>query len=198
MIVIDLEMSGIYPDKHSILSIGAVDFNNPKNQFYMECRLRAKSGYMREALAVNGFKPKQIKDTRKPTLKHILLEFIKWMDGIEDKTIGGHNVQFDMMFLKHSFRFYHMKYSVGSRCVDTHALTYAHSHRRGASIPLKYGRSNITSEFVANYCGLPLEPHPHNGLNGAKIEAEELSRLINGKSLLAEYKKFKIPAYLKR
>jgi DNA polymerase III epsilon subunit-like protein len=31
MIVIDLEMSGIYPEKHSILSIGAVDFSSPKN-----------------------------------------------------------------------------------------------------------------------------------------------------------------------
>ena len=89
-----------------------------------------------------------------------------------------------MAFLKHSFRFYRMKYSVGSRCVDTHALTYAHCHRREVPIPLKYGRSNITSEFVASYCGLLKEPSPHNGLNGARIEAEELSRLMYGKGLL--------------
>jgi DNA polymerase III epsilon subunit-like protein len=196
MIVIDLEMSGIYPDKHSILSIGAVDFSNPKNQFYMECRLRENASYMKEALAVNGFKPKQIRDKAKPSLKHMLLEFIKWADGIKDKTIAGHNVQFDMMFLKHSFRLYHIKYSIGNKCVDTHALTYAHCHGQGIPIPLKYGRSNITSEFVASYCGLPKEPSPHNGLNGARIEAEELSRLIHGKSLLKEYKRFKIPKYL--
>lgn len=198
MIVIDLEMSGIDPERHSILSIGAVDFSNPGNQFYMECRLRSNATYMREALAVNGFKPRHIRDKSKPSLKSMLLEFIKWSEAIEEKTIGGHNVQFDIMFLKHSFRLYHIKYSVGSRCVDTHALAYAHCARRGAPIPLKYGRSNITSEFVARYCGLPEEPNPHNGLNGARIEAEELSRLMHGKGLLPEYKKFKVPEYLKK
>ena len=190
-------MSGIYPDKHSILSIGAVDFSNPESQFYMECRMRENASYMREALAVNGFKPRQIRDRSKPSLKSVLLEFIKWADRIADKTIAGHNVQFDMAFLKHSFGLYHIKYSVGGRCVDTHVLTYAHCHKSGTPIPLKYGRSNITSEFVARYCGLPEEPSPHNGLNGARIEAEELSRLVFGKSLLAEYRKFKVPGYLK-
>ena len=198
MIVIDLEMSGIYPEKHSILSVGAVDFTNPKNQFYMECQLRENASYMKEALAVNGFKPKQIKDKSKPTLKKMLLEFIKWMDNIEDKTIAGHNVQFDMMFLKHSFRLYHMKYSIGSRSVDTHALTYAHCHNRGIQIPLKYGRSNITSEFVASYCGLPIRAKPPQRPQRRKDrEAEELSRLVNGKSLLPEYKKFGVPDILK-
>jgi hypothetical protein len=45
---------------------------------------------------------------------------------------------------------------------------------------------------------LPPEPYPHNGLRGAKIEAEALSRLIYGKNLLEEYKEFKIPQYLER
>src|SRR3989344_2493483 len=34
MIVIDVETTGVIPTKHSILSIGAIDFNNPENQFY--------------------------------------------------------------------------------------------------------------------------------------------------------------------
>lgn len=197
MIVIDLEMSGINPSKHSILSIGAVDFSNSANQFYIECRLREDAKYMRDALAVNGFTPKQIKDKNKPMLKAALLAFIEWMDSINERTIGGHNVQFDIMFLKHSFRLYNIDYSVGGRTVDTHALAYAHCLKRKVKIPLKYSRSNITSEFVAKYCGLPIEPHPHNGLNGARIEAEELSRLIYGKNLLKEYKKFEVPKYLK-
>ena len=37
MIVIDLETSGIDPMEHSILSLGAVDFDNPEYFFYGEC-----------------------------------------------------------------------------------------------------------------------------------------------------------------
>jgi DNA polymerase III epsilon subunit-like protein len=197
MIVIDLETSGVDPSRHSILSIGAVDFSNPKNQFYMECRIRENAEIDLEALAANGFTMKSIKDKSKSSLRDVLLKFCKWAGKIEDRTIAGHNVQFDIRFLKHSLRLYGIDYSVGSRCVDTHALVYAHSLRSGTKIPLKGRSSDITSAFVAEYCGLPEEPSPHNGLSGAKIEAEELSRLIHGRNLIEEYKKFDIPKYLK-
>jgi len=46
---------------------------------------------------------------------------------------------------------------------------------------------------ILNYVGLPDEPRPHNGLCGAKLEAEAFSRLVNDKSLLEEYGKYSIP-----
>ena len=39
MIVIDIEGSGVEYAKHSIVSIGALDFDNPTNRFYGECRI---------------------------------------------------------------------------------------------------------------------------------------------------------------
>lgn len=39
MIVIDIEASGTNYEKHSIVSIGALDFDNPENRFYEECRI---------------------------------------------------------------------------------------------------------------------------------------------------------------
>ena len=39
MIVIDIEASGTEWAKHSILSIGALDFEHPENRFYEECRI---------------------------------------------------------------------------------------------------------------------------------------------------------------
>src|SRR5271169_948275 len=110
MIVIDIEMSGIEPSRHSILSIGAVDFTNPKNQFYMECRMRKGAVANPEALAVNGFTHKEAKDKSKPSLKAVLLAYIKWSRKVKDRTIAGHNVQFDIKFLKHSLAFYNIKY----------------------------------------------------------------------------------------
>lgn len=197
MIVIDIEMSGIEPSRHSILSIGAVDFTNPRNQFYIECRMRKGAVADPRALAVNGFTKKQIMDRSKPDLRTALLEFIKWSRKIKDRTIAGHNVQFDIKFLKYSFAFYDMNYSVGSRCIDTHSLTYAHYLKRKIRPPMDENRSDITSEVVARYVGLPTEPKPHNALNGARIEAEEFSRLIHGRNLLKEYAEFPVPSYLK-
>jgi len=38
MVVVDVETSGLDPQKYAMLSIGAVDFENPERQFYAECR----------------------------------------------------------------------------------------------------------------------------------------------------------------
>ena len=39
MIVLDTESTGLNPLTDSILSIGAIDLNDPTNQFYDECRI---------------------------------------------------------------------------------------------------------------------------------------------------------------
>jgi DNA polymerase III epsilon subunit-like protein len=39
MIVIDIEASGTDYKKHSIVAIGALDFDNPEHRFYQECRI---------------------------------------------------------------------------------------------------------------------------------------------------------------
>lgn len=198
MIFIDLETSGLDPLKNSILSIGAVDFSKPRNQFYMECRLRDGADVDPEALKVNGFTRKQIIDRKKDRLEAVLKKFCKWMDAVDDRTIAGHNVQFDIRFLKHSFHVYNMDYKIGSRCVDTFALAYVNHLKRKIKPPMKDNRADITSDVVFRYCGLAKEPHPHNALTGAKMAAESASRLIYGINLLADFKGMAVPSYLKR
>ena len=39
MIVLDVEASGTEPALHSVVAIGAIDFDNPGNRFYKECRI---------------------------------------------------------------------------------------------------------------------------------------------------------------
>jgi DNA polymerase III epsilon subunit-like protein len=197
MIVMDMEMSGLDPIKNSILSVGALDFSNPSNTFYMECRMLKGTVAEPEALAVNGFTKKDITDKKKESLESVLKKFCKWMDEIDDRTIAGHNVQFDIRFLKHSLYVLDIDYKIGSRCIDTYALTYIHYLKRGVKPPMKENIADIKSDIVFKYCGLKKEPHPHNALTGVKMMAESISRLVYGKSLIQEYKKFKIPDYLK-
>ena len=81
MIVIDVETTGVIPTKHSILSIGAIDFNNPENQFYEECRIWDGAQVMQDgeegmlsALKINGFTKEEIRDSKKKSQKQVLEE----------------------------------------------------------------------------------------------------------------------------
>ena len=198
MIVVDIETSGTSPYKHSILSIGAVDFSNPERQFYQECQIEKDKEYTEEALNVNGFKKEELTDPKKKTLESVLNEFMKWIEPVADKTIGGHNVNFDAGFLNYSFKRYNINFSFGHRVIDTHSLVYASILSRGLNVPIKNDKTDINSDYVFNYVGLPAEPKPHNALNGAKMEAEALSRLIFGRKLLKDYTDYEVPAYLPR
>ena len=95
MIVFDMEMSGLDSSENGILSLGAVDFDNQDNIFYGECKLREGALVNKQALEINGFTLEQIKNNPKSE-KELLKEFLKWVPNIEDKTLSGHNVHFDV------------------------------------------------------------------------------------------------------
>ncbi|MCL4403466.1 MAG: 3'-5' exonuclease [Candidatus Marsarchaeota archaeon] len=193
MMVVDIETSGINPDTNSILSIGAVDFGKPKNTFYGECRIRRGAHCDKEALKINGFSESEIKDKRKVTEKELVERFAKWKESVEDATIAGHNVHFDLAFLKSAARRYGTDLNIGNRIVDMHTLAYSDMLSNGIAIPLKDNRTAITSDIVYAYVGLKSEPKPHNALTGAKMEAEAICRLMFQKGMLDEFAGYGLP-----
>ncbi len=198
MIILDMELSGLDSRRNSILSIGAVDFSNPDNQFYTECRLRKYGKFHPDALAVNGFTEESIRDRKKPSEDAALEKLCAWMDKIPDRTIAGHNVQTDIRFLKHAFYKYGIERKITGRSVDTYGLVYVHMLLRGVKPPMRESQADINSDVVFSYCGLPKEPHPHNALTGVKMIAESLSRLLYGKCMFGEFSRYEIPGYLRQ
>ena len=89
MIIVDVETTGLNPKNHSIVSIGAVDFSNPDNQLYLECRPWNGAEISERALEINGFTRNGLADTSKLSLYQVIEEFIEWAKGVEDHTIGG-------------------------------------------------------------------------------------------------------------
>jgi hypothetical protein len=71
MLVVDCEMTGLEPDQHSIVSVGAVDLDHPERQLYEECRAWDGAKIEDEALAVNGFTREQITDLRRSKARPI-------------------------------------------------------------------------------------------------------------------------------
>ena len=196
MIVLDVEASGTEAHKHSIVSLGALEFGNPTNRFYMECRVWDGAHIMDEALAVNGFTKEEILDPKKATEADLVRAFLEWSKDLPERTLAGQNVSFDRDFLKYSSqRAGHTNWNFSHRTVDTHTLCYMHYITHGKQPPLDriHRHSALNLDAVLNYCGIPEEPKPHNALTGALSHAEVVSRLLYGRKLLPEFAQFEIP-----
>jgi len=197
MIVLDIETTGLDPRLHSIVEVGAIDFNCPGNVFNARCQIWEGAEIDLKALEINGLTPKEIQDKSFLTQIDLITGFMNWMENIEDKTIAGQNVDFDIDFINESSARCGLNFSLGKRKVDQHSIVYAHLLKRNIKPPLKDGFSEVNSDFIMKYVGIPSEPKPHRAINGARYEAEALSRLICGRGMFEEFAGFVVPEHLK-
>lgn len=195
MIVLDIEASGTDPHKNSILSIGAVDFDNPKNQFYDECRVWDGAHINDEALEVNGFTHEEATDASKKTEEEAVKAFIAWGKELRDWTFAGQNPSFDRDFIRAACLRSHLDFPFAHRTIDTHTLAYMHMVKRGVAPPYDAAkhRSALNLDAILQYVGVPEEPAPHNALTGALSHAEVISRLLYGRPLLSDFEVYPIP-----
>lgn len=197
MIVLDIETTGLDPGRHSIVEVGAIDFDCPGNYFNEKCQVWEGAEIDPGALEINGLTLNEIHDQTILTQNELISRFSIWIELIEDKTIAGQNIDFDINFLNESSRRCGLDLNLGKRKVDQHSIVYAHFLKRNIRPPLKNGFSNLNSDLVMKYVGLPSEPKPHRAINGARFEAEALSRLLFGRVMFEEFYRYEIPDYLK-
>lgn len=195
MIVIDVEASGTNYEKHSMVSLGALDFDNPENRFYKECRIWDGAHYMEESLAVCGFSIEEITDPAKIPEGEMVRQFLEWSQHMGDRTFAGQNISFDRDYVKAACEREGIAWDLAYRTIDTHTLAYMHMVKRGLTPPVdsEHRRSALNLDAVLNYCGIQDEPEPHNALTGALSHAEVISRLLYDKKLLPEFSQYEIP-----
>ena len=195
MLIVDVETSGLSPEKCSILSIGALDLENPDQRFYGECRVWDGAHISDEAMEINGFTEEQAKDTNKKSEAELVTEFLEWSQHLKNRTITGQNPSFDRDFLQSAAGRAKLSWDLAHRTIDTHTLAYMHIVKMGGEAPVdqQHRRSNLDLDAILNYCGIPDEPMPHNALTGAMSHAEVTSRLLYDKKLLPEFEQFDIP-----
>lgn len=195
MIVLDVEATGLNPVTGSILSLGALDLDEPTNQFYEECRIWDGAHVTDEALAINGFSRTDITDSAKQTEAELVTSFIAWAtDRPRNCILAAQNVSFDLEFVQEACKRAGMECPFGKRTIDTHTLVWMHMTERGIVPPLNDNHhSAINLDGALRYCGIPEEPKPHNALTGAMCHAEVISRVAYNKSLLPEFRSFPIP-----
>lgn len=195
MLILDVEASGTEYTKHSIVSIGAIDLDDPNNRFYGECRIWDGAHIMDGALEVNGFTKEEITDPEKQTEGELVTGFLEWSQHMSDRTLAGQNVSFDRDFVKAALERVGQPYDLAYRTIDTHSLCWMHIVKRGQEPPVdqQHRRSALNLDAVLNYCGIPEEPNPHNALTGAMCHAEVIARLLYDKKLLPEFQQYDIP-----
>ncbi|PIR38272.1 MAG: hypothetical protein COV34_01530 [Candidatus Zambryskibacteria bacterium CG10_big_fil_rev_8_21_14_0_10_42_12] len=194
MIVIDVETTGTEEDKHSLVSIGAVDFLDPKRRYYRECKIFPGAHIMEEALDVNGYTKEEITDPSKMTDKEMVEEFIVWAQEGKSIMLAGHNLMpIDFDFIEATCRRNHINFPFPKRTIDLHTVCFTHMMLQGLEPPMEDGKSELNSDRVMKYCGLPAEPKPHIAINGALYEAEAFSRLLRNQKLLPEFQEYEIP-----
>ncbi|MCA9358692.1 3'-5' exonuclease [Candidatus Kaiserbacteria bacterium] len=195
MLILDIEASGTNYEKHSIVSIGAVDLDNPENRFYGECKIWDGAHIMDGALEVNGFTEVEITDETKMSEAELVAKFMEWTESFSDRTLCGQNVSFDRDMLRAGAERAGINWTLAYRTLDTHSLCWMHMVKRGFTPPIdaEHKRSALNLDAILNYCGIPSEPEPHNALTGALCHGEVVSRLLYDKQLLPEFSQYSIP-----
>src|SRR5207245_10181313 len=100
MIIVDLETTGLDPERNWIASIGAVDFFNPSRTYYKECYVADETIISEESLKVTGFTVQSLRDRTKPSAQFLTKDFFNWCDIAAVKLLAGEELWLDASFLR--------------------------------------------------------------------------------------------------
>lgn len=164
MITVDCETGGLNPKENPILSIGAVEYENDDNQFYIKINPIPGLFCTVKAMQVNGIILKTWNGT---DLHTAMSKFNEWIQKIDDKTLAGHNPSFDRDFCNVNFNRIGLGNVFNHRTVDLHSLAYA-----------KFRTNKLYSDKIYSLLGMEQEPKPHNALNGAIWETKAFRKLM--------------------
>lgn len=187
MVVLDIEGSGgsTRNDPYgtgSIVSLGAVAFDT-KDEFYEECRVMEGRGYDPQALGVNGFTKEQIYDKSKQTVLDLLVKFEDFCKAHGAGKLGAWG-NYDLKMLQAAYKYYGREWGIPEKYINLKDIS---------KDMLGQKRSGLSN--TARKLGMPPEQHPHIGINGARLAAENISVLLFRKHYYKEYEKYRIPDF---
>ncbi len=206
-IVLDLEMSGLFPTKKGIWQIGAVDLNTME-EYLDESKIDGDDEVDEEALKVIGKTEEELRDSTKQSQKEMLEKFFDWVGQRQMRNMLCQNPQFDVGFLYEKAQKYGLRKTVPFRSFDLHTVAQIKYHELNGRFKTEGDHSTMNLKSILEFCGLPdkriqivdgevvQEGNPHNALEDAKLTAECFSRIIKGENLFEEYSQYPVPDYL--
>lgn len=169
MIILDVETGGLDPAKNPLLSIGAVEYENPANEIYIKVAPFPGLEVTKEALEINGI---DLETWGGIPLAHAMQQFAEWANSVPNKMLVGQNVSFDRDFIRANCERVGLKSPFGYRTIDIHTLGYVALMRAGRPL------DKTSMDDIYEFLKMPKEPKPHRAIVGARLEREAFSRLL--------------------
>lgn len=177
ILFIDTETGGLDPGKHSLLSVGLVLWREAK--IYDTKEIFINDGHLKatkEALEINRIDLDQHRKTAISPAEAIqqIIHFIKRnFDSSEKITLAGHNIGFDISFIRYLFE--SQRYKFGSyfshRSIDTSSILY-YLYLAGLLESRIVGSSEAFKHFGIEVSGR------HTALGDSIATAELFTKLI--------------------
>ncbi|MCR6476873.1 3'-5' exonuclease [Variovorax sp. ZS18.2.2] len=177
LVAIDVETSGANPFKHDVLAIGIFPINRsiPPKNIYIRHEAIEWSSYAHEIF--QAYATEWREKAVSPTLAYIEIE--KYIsENFQDQTITpvGHNIGFDLVFLKKlAFQSGNDQISgISHRAVDTHSLLYV------LALENKIPSSAVTSDGAFSYFEIEIkEKDRHTAIGDAEATSDLLRKILN-------------------
>ncbi|MEJ2487616.1 MAG: helicase C-terminal domain-containing protein [Anaerolineales bacterium] len=147
IVALDLETTGLDPENNAIIEIGAIRFNNRRVEEEFETLIRPPHAIPQFITNLTGISNQMVQNS--PSIEDVLPEL---EDFVADLPILGHNVKFDVGFLRHQGLFRY------NDTLDTYDM---------ASVLLPgAGRYNLGA--LGQYLGIPFLAE-HRALGDARV-----------------------------
>jgi len=149
---IDVETTGLDPNIHELIDFAACFEDGTEVHFKVRpCRIDSADP---KALAINGYAEKDWIGALDPQ------EAAKRIASLlKEHTLVGHNVNFDVSFLRALLQRTQTEVTLGYHLIDTITLAYEHLVPRGLE--------SLSLKNVCLFLALPPEPEKHEAINGA-------------------------------
>ena len=177
MIILDIETTGLSPNKNAIIEIGAINFENPEISYSKLCRVDEEDIIEQEALNINGQTREQITSIDRISQKELLIDFFEWIRKHGDFYVAGENIgSFDWSFLKIKAEKYDLYFPLPSRVLDLQAVAQLKYFQLNKKLFTENGKSVMSLPKTLEFVGLKDERMKHRALEDCKLEAEAFSK----------------------
>lgn len=179
ILIVDVETTGLDPQVHSALSLAAIVWDDCRTIGEFSCYVTETNVVLdQEAIAINRIDLSVVKTlglTPKEVVRD-LVEFIRVHFTELPVVLGGHNVQFDVGFLKRLFRLAEVDFAkvFSHRVLDTAGI--AQFLKIALELPLRTASS--TEVFRAFDVSIA-EDERHTALGDARATATLLSKMVD-------------------
>ncbi len=147
IVAVDIETTGLNPDRNEIIEIAAVRFNGRRVEAEWESLIRPRRAIPSEITRLTGISNNMVANA--PMLSEVIQEFA---DFVGDDPVLGHNVQFDLGFLRQK------GVLLDNYALDTYALA--------AVLLPTAGRYNLGA--LGQLLGIPF-PATHRAMDDARV-----------------------------